>query len=680
MGHFKSNLRDIEFNLFEVLKRQDVLGAEPFAEVDDETARGILDEVNRLAEGPIAESFADADRNPPVFDPATHSVTDAGVVQALLPGLHRRRVVPPRASGRARRHGRSPHDRLVRRRARARREPGRLDVLEPRLVLARALGAWARRPRREVAEQAIEGRWGYTMVLTEPDAGSDVGAGRTKAIQQPDGTWHIEGVKRFITSAEHDMADNILHIVLARPEGAGPGTKGLSMFLVPKFAVNEDGSLGERNGVYVTNVEHKMGLKASTTCELTFGAEHPAVGTLIGDVHDGIRQMFMIIEFARMMVGTKAIAALSTGYLNALDYAKTSVQGADLTRMTGQGRSARHDHEAPRRPAQPAAAEVLRRGHARAGPVHREPAGRDPARRGQGRARRAWPTALNDLLLPMVKGVGSERGYEQLAQSLQTLGGSGYLQDYPIEQYIRDAKIDSLYEGTTAIQGMDLYFRKIVRNQGAALTYLLGAGARVRRGRQRQRPAEEGAGRAGQGRRQRRGDRRGDERLPRQQPGAGAGDLPGRPQHHQAAAGARRPDRRLAARSAGRGRAGQAGRGRPQPPATRRSTRARWRRPGSSPRPCCRAWRPSARSRRPPSLDRDGAARRRFLTYQTSAAVRSSSPRADGRAYPTALYRGSAIPAAAVRTGQISYWTAARLLVCGPLNRLMMSLCSALSR
>src|SRR6202007_2683145 len=127
--------------------------------------------------------------------------------------------------------------------------------------------------QKRFAEQAIEREWGATMVLTEPDAGSDVGAGRTRAIEQQDGTWHIEGVKPFITSAEHDLADNIFHLVLARPEGAGPGTKGLSMFLVPKYLVNEDGSLGERNGVYVTNVEHKMGLKASTTCELTFGAD-----------------------------------------------------------------------------------------------------------------------------------------------------------------------------------------------------------------------------------------------------------------------------------------------------------------------------------------------------------------------------------------------------------------------
>jgi len=310
------------------------------------------------------------------------------------------------------------------------------------------------------------------MVLTEPDAGSDVGAGRAKAIEQPDGTWHIEGVKRFITSGEHDLAENIFHLVLARPEGHGPGTKGLSMFLVPKYLVNPDGTVGERNGVYVTNVEHKMGLKASTTCELTFGAEHPAVATLIGDVHDGIRQMFMIIEFARMMVGTKAIAALSTGYLNALDYAKTRVQGADLTQMAEKTapRVTIMKHPDVRRSLllQKAYAEGMR------ALVLYTASQQDAVLLAEARGEdHTLASALNDLLLPVVKGVGSERGYELLAQSLQTLGGSGYLQDYPIEQYIRDAKIDSLYEGTTAIQGMDLYFRKIVRNQGAALSYLL---------------------------------------------------------------------------------------------------------------------------------------------------------------------------------------------------------------
>ncbi len=471
MGHFKSNLRDIEFNLFEVLNRQELLGAEPFADVDEETARGILDEVRRLAEGPIAESFADADRHPPVFDPATHSVTmpesfkrsynsfvDAEWFRLELPAELGGTTVP---------------------RTLAWSVAELILGANPAVWMYSSLGSFSHAlwlmgtaAQKKIAEQAVEGRWGYTMVLTEPDAGSDVGAGRTKAIEQADGTWHIEGVKRFITSAEHDLTENILHVVLARPEGAGPGTKGLSMFLVPKFLVNDDGSLGDRNGVYVTNVEHKMGLKASTTCELTFGAEHPAVGTLIGDVHDGIRQMFLIIEFARMMVGTKAIAALSTGYLNALEYAKTRVQGADLTQLTNKAapRVTIMKHPDVRRSLllQKAYAEGMRALVLYT--ASQQDAVQLAAARGE-RDERA--VALNDLLLPIVKGVGSERGYEQLAQSLQTLGGSGYLQDYPIEQYIRDSKIDSLYEGTTAIQGIDLYFRKIVRNQGAAWTDLL---------------------------------------------------------------------------------------------------------------------------------------------------------------------------------------------------------------
>jgi alkylation response protein AidB-like acyl-CoA dehydrogenase len=472
MGHFKSNLRDIEFNLFEVLKRQDLLGSEPFAEVDQDTARGILDEVNRLALGPVADSFADADRNPPVFDPATHSVTMPESFkrsyQAFIDAEWFRLELPPELGGTG--------------------VPRTLAWSVAELVLGAnpavwmysSLGSFSHAlwkmgtPRQqEIAALAVDRQWGYTMVLTEPDAGSDVGAGRTKAIQQPDGTWHIEGVKRFITSAEHDMAENILHVVLARPEGAGPGTKGLSMFLVPKFVINDDGTLGDRNGAYVTNVEHKMGLKASTTCELTFGADQPAVGTLIGDVHDGIRQMFMIIEFARMMVGTKAIAALSTGYLNALDYAKTRVQGSDLTQMLDKAapRVTIMKHPDVRRSLllQKAYAEGMRAlvlftaSQQDAILVAESAGGKDELAIG-----------LNDLLLPVVKGVGSERGYEQLAQSLQIFGGSGYLQDYPIEQYIRDAKIDSLYEGTTAIQGLDLYFRKIVRNQGGALAHLLG--------------------------------------------------------------------------------------------------------------------------------------------------------------------------------------------------------------
>jgi hypothetical protein len=472
MGHYKSNLRDIEFNLFEVLGRQDVLGSEHFPEIDEQTARGILDEVNRLAIGPIAESFAEADRHPPVFDPETSSVRMPEAFkksfQAFQDAEWFRLELPPELGGTL--SPRSLHWAIAELILGA--NPA-VWMFASGTSMAHALWRMGTPEQKRFAQIAIDRKWTATMALTEPDAGSDVGAGRTRAIRQPDGSWHIEGVKRFITSAEHDMAENIFHLVLARPDGAGPGTKGLSMFLVPKFLVGPDGELGERNGVYATNVEHKMGLKASTTCELTFGGGRPAVGTLVGDSRDGIRQMFVIIEFARMMVGTKAIATLSAGYLTALDYAKTRLQGADLTRFADKTapRVTIIHHPDVRRllMLQKAYTEGMR------ALVLYTSTFQDAMQVAEAENRDdKLSSALNDLLLPVVKGVGSERAYEMLTHSLQTLGGSGFLQDYPIEQYVRDAKIDSLYEGTTAIQGMDLYFRKIVRNEGQALGYVLG--------------------------------------------------------------------------------------------------------------------------------------------------------------------------------------------------------------
>ena len=326
------------------------------------------------------------------------------------------------------------------------------------------------------AVNAAERGWGSTMVLTEPDAGSDVGAGRTKAVKQDDGSWHLDGVKRFITSADSgDMFENILHLVLARPEGAGPGTKGLSLFVVPKFLFDfTTGEPGERNGVFVTNVEHKMGLKVSATCELTLGQHGvPAKGWLVGEVHDGIAQMFEVIEQARMMVGTKAIATLSTGYLNALDYAKTRVQGADLTQMTDKAapRVTITHHPDVRRSlmTQKAYAEGLRALYLYTATFQDKAV----AKAVQG-VEPDLAAKVNDLLLPIVKGVGSEQAYAKLTESLQTFGGSGFLQDYPVEQYIRDAKIDSLYEGTTAIQAQDFFFRKIIRDKGVALAFVAG--------------------------------------------------------------------------------------------------------------------------------------------------------------------------------------------------------------
>ncbi|MCG8917882.1 acyl-CoA dehydrogenase [Actinokineospora sp. PR83] len=474
MGHYKSNVRDLEFNLFEVFGVQERLGKGVLADSDEDTARGALAELNKLATGPLADSFADADRNPPVYDPKTFSATlpesFKKSFQALWDGEWWRLSlnndmgglgIPPSVQWAAAELilGANP--------------PLFMYLAGP--SFATVIDDNGTEEQKRWARMMIDDAWGATMVLTEPDAGSDVGAGRTKAVKQDDGSWHIDGVKRFITSADQDLTENIMHLVLARPEGHGPGTKGLSLFLVPKFLFDpKTGAKGERNGAFVTNVEHKMGIKASTTCELTFGQHGvPAKGWLLGEVHNGIAQMFQVIEYARMMVGTKAIATLSTGYLNALEYAKERVQGADLPNMLDKTapRVTITHHPDVRRSLmlQKAYAEGLRSVYLYTATFQDQIWTKDGDEDALKLAER-----VNDLLLPIVKGVGSERATEQLVQSLQTLGGSGFLQDYPIEQYIRDAKIDSLYEGTTAIQSLDFFFRKIVRDKGQALAYLAG--------------------------------------------------------------------------------------------------------------------------------------------------------------------------------------------------------------
>jgi alkylation response protein AidB-like acyl-CoA dehydrogenase len=477
MSHYKSNIRDIEFNLFEVFKVGDILGRGPFHDLDVDTAKSFLEQANILATGELSDTFVGPDRNPPTYDPKTKTVElpkDFKDAMGKLYDLEGWRLTLPEELGGI-------------------GAPSSLKWSMAELVLgsnpaaflyssgpesANILYGLGNDEQKAMARQMVEQNWGSTMILTEADAGSDVGAGTTKAFPNDDGTYRLEGVKRFITSGEQDLQENIVHLVLARPvgvEGAGgPGTKGLSLFVVPKILFNpETGELGERNGVYATNVEKKMGLKVSTTCEMTFGDGQAAIGYLVGDVHEGIAQMFQVIEGARMMVGTKAMATLSTGYLNARDYAKERIQGADMTQMMDKAapRVAITAHPDVRRSLmmQKAYAEGLR-----AVMVYTA-TWQDQitlAESGDSGIDLDMAESMNDLLLPIVKGVGSERSYEMLAQSLQTFGGSGYLQDYPIEQYLRDAKIDTLYEGTTAIQGLDFFFRKIVRDQFKAVFYL----------------------------------------------------------------------------------------------------------------------------------------------------------------------------------------------------------------
>ncbi|MBF6085613.1 acyl-CoA dehydrogenase [Nocardia cyriacigeorgica] len=474
MGHYKANLRDIEFNLFEVLGLDKLLDTGAYGALDSETVREILAEVKRLAEGPVAESFAAADRDPVQFVPAEHTITVPDALRQTVTTVREAdwsRLGLPEGMG-----GTPAPSALVwavNEMISCANPSASFFNMGP--VMAAVLYNIGTEQQQHWATIGYEKGWQGTMVLTEPDAGSDVGAGRTKAIKQEDGSWHIEGVKRFISGGDvGDTAENVFHLVLARPEGAGPGTKGLSLFYVPKFLFDPQTlELGERNGVFVTNLEHKMGLKSSPTCELTFGGEVPAVGWLVGEVHDGIAQMFQVIENARMMVGVKSSGTLSTGYLNALAYAKERVQGADLTRMTDKTAprvTITHHPDVRRSLAmQKAYAEGLRAVYLYTA-AHQNV---DVAQLVSG-ADEELAHRVDDLLLPIVKGVGSERAYQYLTESLQTLGGSGYLQDYPIEQYIRDAKIDSLYEGTTAIQAQDFFFRKIVRDKGVAIGHVTG--------------------------------------------------------------------------------------------------------------------------------------------------------------------------------------------------------------
>ena len=470
--HYKANLRDLQFNLFEFLDvARTTLGKGPFEAMDEATARQSLGAIERLASGPIAASFAACDRETPyIADDGTVVLPEAlkRSMASFFDADWHRFELPPHMGG----YGAPPT--LV---------WAGFELLagaNPAVTYYLFAGAMARTLDRLATPaqkaryfpQMIDQRWGTAMVLTEPDAGSDVGAARARAVHVSGDEWRIEGVKRFITNADYDTTDNIVHIVLARPDGAATGTKGLSMFIVPKRWVEEDGTVGARNGWQVTRLEKKMGIRSSVTCEVHYGEETACRALLVGDKHDGIRQMFLIIEQARMAVGMKSMATLSTAYLNALAYTKERAQGPDLLRVM--------DKTAPRVKvlAHPDVRRMLmsQKAHAEAMralclfTAHIQ----DQVEMLGGSADHAAHDLdrLNDFLLPLVKGWCSDKAFEQLALALQCLGGSGYCEDYPMEQYLRDQKIDTLYEGTTHIQALDLFLRKVARDGGKTLQAL----------------------------------------------------------------------------------------------------------------------------------------------------------------------------------------------------------------
>ena len=474
MSHYSANLRDIEFCLFDLLEREKVMGTSLYSDVDRDTAMGMLEEMKRLCENDLAESFIEGDRVGTVFNKATGDVTVPASFKksydAYVDGEWWRLDAPVDLGGMKI----PPSVRWAIAEMVLGSNPA-VHIYASGYAFAQVAYVLGTPEQKQIAKLMVDHHWGATMQLTEPDAGSDVGAGRSKAVQQEDGTWHITGTKRFITSGDADLYENIVHFVLARREGGGPGTKGLSLFLIPKFMFDpKTGELGKRNGIFVTNVEKKMGLNVSSTCEMNVGEHEPAVGYLLGDVHQGIAQMFKVIEFARMMVGTKAIATLSAGYQQALSYAKVRVQGGDMKVMNDKAspRVTIIHHPDVRRSlmVQKSYSEGMRALVLYTASIQDEI---ELAELEGDADRLADMIARNDLLLPVVKGYGSEKSWTLLGtESLQTFGGSGFTQDWPLEQYVRDAKIDTLYEGTTAIQGLDFFFRKIVKDGGRAIGLL----------------------------------------------------------------------------------------------------------------------------------------------------------------------------------------------------------------
>ena len=474
MSHYIANLRDIEFCLFDLLGREKVMGIAPYGDVDRDTSVGMLEEMKRLCENDLAESFVEGDRVGTVFNKETGNVTlpesFKKSYKAYVDGEWWRLDAPVELGGMKV----PPSVRWAMAEMVLGSNPA-IHIYASGYAFAQVAYVLGTEKQKKIAKHMVEKHWGATMQLTEPDAGSDVGAGRTKAVDQGDGTWHITGTKRYITSGDADFYDNIVHFVLARREGGGPGTKGLSLFLIPKFMFDfETGELGKRNGVFVTSVEHKMGLNVSATCEVNLGEKEPAVGYLLGDVHEGIFQMFKVIEFARMMVGTKAIATLSAGYQQALLYAKQRVQGGDMKIMNDKAspRVTIINHPDVRRSlmVQKSYSEGMRALVLYTASIQDEI---ELAIQAGNKERAEDMEHLNDLLLPVVKGYGSEKSWTLLGtESLQTFGGAGFTEDWPLEQYVRDAKIDTLYEGTTAIQGLDFFFRKVVKDGGRTLGLL----------------------------------------------------------------------------------------------------------------------------------------------------------------------------------------------------------------
>jgi len=317
-------------------------------------------------------------------------------------------------------------------------------------------------------EKMVSGEWTGTMDLTEPGAGSDLGAVRTKAVPAGDGTWRITGQKIFITFGEHDLAGNIIHIVLARVPGAPPGTKGISCFIVPRYLVDEDGSLGARNDLRCVSIEHKLGTHASPTCVMSFGEGGGAIGHLIGEANQGMRYMFTMMNTARLSVGVQGLSLAERSYQDALRYAQERRQGRAVGAPAGEP-SPIVEHPDVRRMLLTMKAYI----EAMRAMLYTNAVSIDLAREHPDQAEREARRELVDLLTPVCKAWCTDLGVELTSIALQVHGGMGYVEETGVAQYLRDSRVAPIYEGTNGIQAIDLVTRKVPMRGGGVVADLL---------------------------------------------------------------------------------------------------------------------------------------------------------------------------------------------------------------
>ncbi len=316
------------------------------------------------------------------------------------------------------------------------------------------------------------GKWSGTMLLTEPDAGSDVGALTTSAKKNDDGTYSITGNKIFISGGEQDLTENIIHPVLARIEGAPAGTKGISLFLVPKYRVNDDGSLGEFNDVVCTGIEHKMGIHGNSTCSLSLGGNGNCIGTLLGEENKGMRAMFVMMNEARLLVGFQGFACATTSYIYAVNYAKQRIQGKHLLEVTKPDAKPVTIINHPDVRRQLMKMKVFVEGMRSL--LYYVNYCEDMALISKSEEEKQKYMGLVEVLTPIAKGYVSDRAFEICSQGMQVYGGYGFIEEYPMAQLLRDCRITMIYEGTNGIQAMDLLGRKLGLDKGRHVMNLFG--------------------------------------------------------------------------------------------------------------------------------------------------------------------------------------------------------------